>query len=184
MKTVVVGGVLVWVSLAACGQDDRERICEAAHGCGALASANVGACVSALEAIDAERALAECAACLETETCAAIADGACSANCGPFGAALSTGGAGVPGTKTPSQLTPAELTTFCRYMVDAQGGPGRMENCGDFSVSVPTYAACENDALGLCQRPISEYETCLEMVDSPCDVFSTSACAPLLQCGS
>jgi hypothetical protein len=188
MKLVLVAMVV----LMGCGADQssEERICIAANGCGALASANVDLCVSKLETVDASRALTECADCLETNTCAQITAGACSANCSPF-ASVFTSDAGGNGTydrnKRPSQLTPAERQAFCEWSVQQVGGPNASEMCTvnnqPVTVKTGTVAECVSQlTTTTCTVTMGAFEACYELVNSPCDLLTTSQCGAISAC--
>lgn len=117
--------------LSACGdsnESNEERICGAANGCGALISANVNACVAALEMVDADRALSECADCLEAKTCAEIAAGACAPNCGQFSSVFNTGpNVGLADSLKLRDLAPSDSTMLCHELADTD--PQRSVQC-------------------------------------------------------
>jgi hypothetical protein len=179
---VFLTGVAMSV-LAACGSDSAEsRICEAANGCGALASADVSACVSTLEGIDADRAKSECADCLEANTCAQIAAGACTAACGPFAGAFA--GTGIDPSKRPNQLTADEAEQLCTYIIEQAGGPGQQEQCdGQLTVTNPTQLECENAIVDVtCAITVGQITSCYAAVNSPCDILTAPECADWRAC--
>ncbi|HUQ06730.1 MAG TPA: hypothetical protein VM261_29710 [Kofleriaceae bacterium] len=180
---VAITSSFVAAFLAACGSDSAEsRICEAANGCGALASADVSACVSTLEGIDADRAKAECADCLEANTCAQIGAGVCTAACGPFAGAFS--GPGVDANKRPSELTADERETLCAYMLDQAGGAGAQEQCSsDLTVTNGNLTECVN-GLGdiTCAITVGGIVDCYDAVNSPCDILTAAECSSFRTC--
>lgn len=169
--------------LAACGSDSAEsRICEAANGCGALASADVAACVSTLEGIDADRAKTECADCLEANTCAQIAAGVCTAACGPFAGAFA--GPGVDASKRPSELTADERETLCIYMLDQAGGAGAQEQCSsDLTFENGTLTECVGSIGQVsCAITVGGIVDCYDAVNSPCDILTAASCSAWRSC--
>jgi hypothetical protein len=188
MKLVLIAMIVVM----GCGTDEsaEERICSAANGCGALASANVDLCVSKLETVDASRALTECADCLETNTCAQITAGACSGNCSPF-ASVFTSDAGGNGTydrnKKPSQLTPAERQTYCEWQVAQLGGPDQREMCTYDGRQITFVTGDVADCVSqltttTCTVTMGMFEACYNNVDSPCDLLTAPGCDVVLDC--
>lgn len=178
---------LVLVVAACGGESAEERICGAANGCGALATAGVDMCIDTLGTIDAERALSECADCLEAKTCAEINDGSCAPDCGPF-ASLFSGGGGGGGTldrnKQLRDVTEPEADELCGYASAQVGGDNVTEACGDnVSANSGTVAQCVSHLLGVtCTVTIGQYQDCYAAVDSPCDFLTVAACQPLHNC--
>jgi hypothetical protein len=182
---IVLSIVTVVTVLAACAGDSaEERICEAANGCGALASDSVPACISTLADIDADRALEECADCLEASTCAQIAAGSCTAQCAAFAGAFDDGGSGVDGNKRPGELTAAERTQFCTWAIEQTGGENAEETCSaDVTASNGTVAECTADIGQIaCNITVGQIETCFAACNSPCDIFTAPECATFRSC--
>lgn len=176
-------GLLV-VGIAACGgtEGPAERMCQAANDCGALGSDDVGACVETLEQFDAERALTECADCLETVTCADLNGGECTDHCAPFASAF-TGSSGINPVKLPADLTDEELAQFCEWAVDRQGGPGREVTCGDVVIVTQTVAECATWLRqATCQRTMGDYEACFAAIDSENLCEPVPACEAIAAC--
>jgi hypothetical protein len=170
--------------LVGCGSDSaEERICNAVNGCGALAMAGIDQCVATLEGVDAERALSECATCLEAKTCAEINDGACAPNCAPFASLFEPT---ADRNKRLTDVTDAEANALCTYALDQMGGEGVSESCGSITVNSGTVAQCVNHLLtvspGTCTATIGQYQDCFAAADSPCDPLTTPACAPYGNC--
>ncbi len=177
---------IIALLIAACGDDgsSSERACEAASGCGALEASDIASCVAALDEVDAERALAECADCLEAQSCAAIASGSCDANCAPFSSAFDSG-SGISATKLPADLTDEELRQFCEWAVERQGGPGRQVTCNESTVTTMTVAECADWLeTATCQRRMGDYEACFAAVDPSdvCTSLTEPACQAISNC--
>ncbi|MDX2086312.1 MAG: hypothetical protein SFX73_00625 [Kofleriaceae bacterium] len=135
------------------------------------------------ERINAERALSECATCLETNTCADIAGGACGASCSAFGSVIDSG-VSVDPNKRLSDLTQAEAEALCTYSLDQAGGPGASETCsGNVTVTVSTVAECTSALLGFtCTLTVGQFHDCYDAVNSPCDPLTTPACEAVFNC--
>jgi hypothetical protein len=94
---------------------------------------------------------------------------------------------GVELTKPITDLTVAEVTTFCTWAIDVQGGEGHVTTCGDgVMVVTPTQAECEAEHNGVpaaCSTvTVEEMEACvLSIGTDPC-AFGGTACAEFYEC--
>jgi hypothetical protein len=90
--------------------------------------------------------------------------------CGGGAASVS----GVDQAKPITELDAGEISTFCSWAIDVQGGPGHVTECGpDVTVEAPTQDECE---AGYAQIPagcsgvtVEEMEACVNAIaDDPC----------------
>lgn len=191
MKSLWVAVVL----LSACGESSEERICGAANGCGALATANVEACVDTLSGVDADRALEECADCLEAKTCAEIAGGACAPNCSAFGDVLNTGPGGVVGGIPDStklrDLDQEDATTLCHELADTN--PRRSVECTIDGRKITVVAGVDRARCGsfsapdACNATVGQARDCSDEMaaisDSGlCALSFPAVCEALVEC--
>ncbi len=96
-------------------------------------------------------------------------------------------GSGVPGATQLSDLTPAQVMTFCSWaIIDIQGGENIETECGDgLSVDTGTVAECTADYadLPVCDLTVAQVELCmLEVGDDPCLAFQSPECADYISC--
>jgi hypothetical protein len=96
-------------------------------------------------------------------------------------------GSGVDGSKAITTLEAGEVTSFCTWVIDIQGGPDSETECGDgLTVTVPTQAECEAEYGSVpdaCSGvTVSELEGCVEaFADDPCQLGG-SACSEYYEC--
>ncbi len=97
-------------------------------------------------------------------------------------------GSGIPASTQINDLSPTQVTSFCAWSINLQGGENIETDCGDgFSVDTGTVAECTEsfDDFPQCNLTIGQVEPCLFAVaDDPCEGFNSAACAALGACVS
>jgi hypothetical protein len=94
---------------------------------------------------------------------------------------------GVDQAKPITDLSTSEVTTFCQWSIDVQGGAGHETDCGDgVTVTVNTQAECEAEyaqiPTGCSTVTVAEMEACVDaLAAEPCN-FEASACAEYFAC--
>jgi hypothetical protein len=94
------------------------------------------------------------------------------------------GSSGVSGSKQLGQLDMSEWQTLCEYIVEVEGGEGKVTECGDgVTVTTTTVAECVADAptfMG-CTATVANAEACAEAIGAdPC--AGSAACEPIFAC--
>ncbi|MFN0252197.1 MAG: hypothetical protein ACKV2T_35300 [Kofleriaceae bacterium] len=187
--------IVMALGLAACGGESaEERICSAANGCGAIASADFDVCIAELGNVDAARALEECADCLEANTCGQIAAGACASTCPSIGG--SGGGSngpigGVPDSTRLRDVDPSDLADLCHEGADVN--PRRVVDCvidgREISVSAGVdRARCGSLSIpAACNATVGQFRECNEWTGAQsdsqlCALDFPAACQALANC--
>lgn len=148
------------VLLMACGGGEdaasaEQRICTAVVDCGGLGEAGLDDCVTSLEEVDGTRAKDECAACVESNTCGEVDDGACATDCSSILEAVDS-----------IQEVAREI---CAYLVEClDGTPAEFDEC----VTSVTTGATQPEAVEC--RDCLNAETC-STIGSQCE----AACGSL-----
>src|SRR5687768_13541223 len=97
------------------------------------------------------------------------------------------GGSGVDGSRRLAELTPAETTTFCDWLIERFGGEGMTLSCVAGPVGAPTLESCRGEIEGAsidCPATVAQAESCLRnpcnRFDSPelCEAIADTRCDP------
>jgi hypothetical protein len=99
---------------------------------------------------------------------------------------------GVDQAKVVTTLSASEVSDFCSWAIDVQGGEGHVTECGDgVKITAPTQTKCETDygavpdtsaCMGV---TIGDVETCVNAIGSdPCTAIQSSACSKWLSCAT
>jgi hypothetical protein len=178
--------VVLTLSLIACGGGgDAGRICQAAHDCGSITEDEIDPCTDALGQVDADRALGECADCLEQHTCGDIDDGECASTCEPAFDALDAYREQVWRETRLEALTDDQVASLCDDIVWSLGGPGDVDFCDDGSeVTVGTEADCRTAIADLaCGGVVGDVLDCLDATDGDaCYLLDGPECRVFVDC--
>jgi hypothetical protein len=104
-----------------------------------------------------------------------------------IGACGGDSGSGVDSSKQIKDLSASEQMSVCEAGVAAQGGAGKMTNCGNgVTVTVKSVADCVSQmgvyAMKGCTATVGQLEACNDAIGmDPCSLGG-SACQPILAC--
>lgn len=88
-------------------------------------------------------------------------------------------GSGVPRDAYMDQLSAEQVTTFCAWGIQKQGGGGE-HTCSWGTQRIMTIAECEAKQWPHCQ--LSLFEDCLGSLADACDRTATAPCAEYADC--
>ena len=97
------------------------------------------------------------------------------------------GGSGVDSSKQIKDLTSDEQMSVCEAGIAAQGGAGKMTNCGNgVTITVKTVADCVMQMgtykMKGCTATVGQLDTCNAAIGAdPCSLGG-SACQPIIAC--
>jgi hypothetical protein len=95
---------------------------------------------------------------------------------------------GVTQSKAITELDAGEVSVFCEWAIEVQGGANHKTECGDgVSITVYDQAKCEAeyaDVPAACSTvTVAEMEGCVNALgDNACGAFQSSACSEYLMC--
>ena len=102
-----------------------------------------------------------------------------------FAACGGDSGSGIDKNKKINALSQSEVTTFCKWAIDEQGGPGHTTMCGDIVIIVNTQMECEGqygNFSASCTATVSDGEACVHaLAADPCS-GGGDACQTLFTC--
>ena len=95
---------------------------------------------------------------------------------------------GVDQSQAITELDDAEVTAFCQWAIEVQGGAGTEIDCGD-GVTITVYSRAECEAeyaevpAGCSGVTVGELELCVDAIaEDACSAFGAEACAEYFEC--
>ena len=102
-----------------------------------------------------------------------------------FAACGGDSGSGIDKNKKMNALSSGEVTTFCTWAIDEQGGTGHRTMCGDVQIVVNTQMECEGQFgsfAASCTATVSDGEACVHaLAADPCSLGGET-CQTLFAC--
>jgi hypothetical protein len=190
MRTSIVL-IIPSILAAACGgsasSPEVDGICDVHRDCGEFTDSEADGCKDDFALVEADRALADCAACYARQDCEGVE--ACGLACGPAREALATALTGVRGEREIQDLDPDDAGALCAWSLDRWGGPGEID-CGGEGVVIPGQSECEatlvNPTGQYCNMfyNVADFVWCIEITrGDPCRLsLEESYCSSVRNC--